>query len=52
MRLAKRKLLWETAEVGKSPLHLYRLTTEDMRFAQGIVSDVDLARVALGEVES
>ena len=37
MRLAERKLLetsWEAAEVGKPPRHLYRLTTEGMRFAQ------------------
>ena len=36
MRLAERKLLktsWETAEVGKPPRHLYRLTAEGMRFA-------------------
>ena len=37
IRLAERKLLetsWETAEVGKPPRHLYRLTPEGMRFAQ------------------
>ena len=37
MRLAERKLLetsWETAEVGKPPRHLYRLTPEGLRFAQ------------------
>ena len=37
MRLAERKLLetsWESAEVGKPPRHLYRLTPEGMRFAQ------------------
>jgi DNA-binding PadR family transcriptional regulator len=37
MRLAERKLLetsWETAEVGKPPRHLYRLTPDGMRFAR------------------
>jgi PadR family transcriptional regulator, regulatory protein PadR len=37
MRLAERKLLetsWETAEIGKPPRHLYRLTPEGMRFAR------------------
>jgi PadR family transcriptional regulator PadR len=37
MRLAERKLLetsWETAEVGKPPRHLYRLTMDGMRFAR------------------
>lgn len=37
MRLAERKLLetsWETAEIGKPPRHLYRLTVEGMRFAR------------------
>ena len=36
MRLAERKLLetsWETAEPGKPPRHLYRLTAAGMRFA-------------------
>jgi PadR family transcriptional regulator, regulatory protein PadR len=36
MRLADRKLLetsWETAEMGKPPRHLYRLTPDGMRFA-------------------
>lgn len=36
MRLAERKLLetsWETAEIGKPPRHLYRLTPDGMRFA-------------------
>lgn len=37
MRLAEHKLLetsWETAEVGKPPRHLYRLTPDGMRFAR------------------
>ena len=37
MRLAERKLLetsWETAEPGKPPRHLYRLTAAGMRFAR------------------
>lgn len=37
MRLAERKLLetsWETAEIGKPPRHLYRLTPGGMRFAR------------------
>src|SRR5450631_4827850 len=37
IRLAERKLLetsWETAEVGKPPRHLYRLTPDGMRFAR------------------
>jgi PadR family transcriptional regulator PadR len=37
IRLAERKLLetsWETAEIGKPPRHLYRLTPDGMRFAR------------------
>jgi DNA-binding PadR family transcriptional regulator len=37
MRMAERKLLetsWETAEAGRPPRHLYRLTTEGMGFAR------------------
>jgi PadR family transcriptional regulator, regulatory protein PadR len=37
MRLAERKLLetsWETAEPGKPPRHLYRLTPDGSRFAR------------------
>jgi DNA-binding PadR family transcriptional regulator len=37
MRLAERKLLetsWETAEPGKPPRHLYRLTAEGLRLAR------------------
>jgi PadR family transcriptional regulator, regulatory protein PadR len=37
MRLADRKLLettWETAEPGRPPRHLYRLTLDGMRFAR------------------
>ena len=37
MRLAERKLLetsWETAEIGKPPRHLYRLTPDGIRVAR------------------
>jgi len=37
IRLAERKLLetsWETAEIGKPPRHLYRLTPQGLRFAR------------------
>ncbi|MBT9333271.1 PadR family transcriptional regulator [Paracidobacterium acidisoli] len=37
MRMAERKLLetsWETAEEGRPPRHLYRLTVEGMGFAR------------------
>src|SRR5260370_10351351 len=36
MRLAERKLLqasWETAEIGKPPRHMYRLTADGLRYA-------------------
>jgi PadR family transcriptional regulator, regulatory protein PadR len=37
MRLAERKLLetgWETSEAGRPPRHLYRLTSDGLRFAR------------------
>ena len=37
MRLAERKLLessWETAEIGKPPRHMYRLTPNGLRYAR------------------
>jgi PadR family transcriptional regulator PadR len=37
MRLAERKLLessWETAEMGKPPRHIYRLTPNGLRYAR------------------
>jgi PadR family transcriptional regulator PadR len=37
MRLAERRLLetsWETAEIGKPPRHLYRLTPDGLHFAR------------------
>jgi DNA-binding PadR family transcriptional regulator len=37
MRLAERKLLeasWETAETGKPPRHMYRLTPNGLRYAR------------------
>jgi PadR family transcriptional regulator, regulatory protein PadR len=58
MRLAERKLLetsWETAEVGKPPRHLYRLTREGKRFAHGHGlrrGTGGMARVAFGGAES
>ncbi len=48
MRLAERKLLetsWETAEVGKPPRHLYRLTSVGARFAREGTSKHRIARV-------
>jgi DNA-binding PadR family transcriptional regulator len=58
MRLAERRLLetsWETAEVGKPPRHMYRLTHEGMRFAKEHhlqPATRHPARVALGGVNS
>jgi len=37
MRLAERRLLeasWETAEAGKPPRHMYRLTVTGLRYAR------------------
>jgi PadR family transcriptional regulator PadR len=37
MRLAERKLLetsWQTAQIGRPPRHMYRLTPEGMGFAK------------------
>jgi len=37
MRLAERKLLetrWETAETGKPPRHMYKLTASGLRYAR------------------
>jgi PadR family transcriptional regulator PadR len=58
MRLADRKLLetsWETAEIGRPPRHLYRLTLEGMRFAREhrlSRSTGRVSRVALSGVKS
>jgi PadR family transcriptional regulator PadR len=58
MRLAERKLLetsWETAEMGKPPRHLYRLTLEGLRFAREhrlSQSAGRVARVAFSGVKS
>src|ERR1700726_4235811 len=58
IRLAERKLLetsWETAEIGKPPRHLYRLTPEGMRFAREhrlLRSTRRLARPAFSGVRS
>jgi len=40
MRLADRRVLqtsWETAETGKPPRHLYKLTEDGLRYAQELV---------------
>ena len=58
MRLAEHKLLetsWETAEVGRPPRHMYRLTPEGMRFAKEHHLQPTTrrpARVAFGGVNS
>jgi PadR family transcriptional regulator PadR len=58
MRLAERKLLetsWETAEIGKPPRHLYRLTPDGLQFAREhrlSRSTGRLGRVAFGGVKS
>jgi PadR family transcriptional regulator PadR len=58
IRLAERKLLetsWETAEMGKPPRHLYRLTPDGMRFAREHCpgrSTRRLARAALSGAKS
>ena len=58
MRLAERKLLetsWETAEIGKPPRHLYRLTPDGLRFARGhrlAPSTGRVARAAFSGVKS
>ena len=49
MRLAQRALLetrWETAETGKPPRHMYRLTAAGLQFArQECVSSAKRSRV-------
>ncbi len=58
MRLADRKLLdtdWETAEIGKPPRHLYRLTPDGLQFARehrSSRSTEGLRRPAWSEVKS
>jgi PadR family transcriptional regulator len=58
MRLAERKLLetsWETAEIGKPPRHLYRLTPDGLRFARehsALVSAGRPQRAALSGAKS
>ena len=42
MRLAEHRLLetaWETAEVGRPPRHLYKLTRDGLRYARAQVSE-------------
>jgi PadR family transcriptional regulator PadR len=58
MRLAERKLLetsWENSEPGLPPRHLYRLTSDGMKFAREHVvrpGKGRIPRVALGGVTS
>jgi PadR family transcriptional regulator len=58
MRLAERKLLetsWESSEPGVPPRHLYRLTSDGMKFAREHVVRTGkerIVRVALGGVKS
>jgi PadR family transcriptional regulator len=48
IRLAERRLLetsWETVEAGRPPRHLYRLTSDGLRYARQQVADKrDVAR--------
>jgi PadR family transcriptional regulator, regulatory protein PadR len=42
MRLAERSLLetvWEMAEAGRPPRHMYKLTTDGLRYARTLVAD-------------
>jgi PadR family transcriptional regulator PadR len=42
MRLAEHRLLetsWETAETGRPPRHMYKLTTDGLRYARTQVSE-------------
>jgi PadR family transcriptional regulator, regulatory protein PadR len=54
MRLADRKLLetrWETSDPGKPPRHMYRFTSEGLRFARANAPERPARaarRVALG----
>ncbi len=58
MRLSKRKLLetrWETAEFGRPPRHMYRLTSRGLQYArQEVAPDLACSRVrpALSEAKS
>ena len=58
IRLAERKLLeasWETAEVGKPPRHMYRLTLDGLRLArqqQPLRSKRRAPQAAFGGVKS
>jgi DNA-binding PadR family transcriptional regulator len=48
IRLAERKLLkacWETAETGKPPRHMYRLTPDGLRYAREQVPSRSRRRV-------
>jgi DNA-binding PadR family transcriptional regulator len=50
MRLAEHRLLktsWETAETGRPPRHMYKLTEDGLRYAREIVSEA--ATEAVGE---
>jgi DNA-binding PadR family transcriptional regulator len=57
MRLSERELLetsWETAEPGRPPRHLYRLTVAGMQTARQLRAERRgrLQRTALSELES
>jgi len=50
MRLAEHRMLktsWETAETGRPPRHMYRLTKDGLRYAREVVSEP--ATEAVGE---
>jgi PadR family transcriptional regulator, regulatory protein PadR len=55
MRLAENKLLetrWETAEIGRPPRHMYRLTPDGLRFTRQRLpsrSTMRAPRAAFGE---
>jgi DNA-binding PadR family transcriptional regulator len=42
MRLAEHRMLktsWETAETGRPPRHMYKLTKDGLRYARAMVSE-------------
>jgi DNA-binding PadR family transcriptional regulator len=48
MRLAEHRLLetsWETAETGRPPRHMYKLTTDGLRYARTQVSEKQVGAV-------
>lgn len=55
MRMAKQRLVetrWETAEVGKPPRHMYRLTTDGLRFAREQLPSLATRRPAFDGAKS